>query len=218
MTGTYPMAHGVRDNGIVLRAGGIKRRWRARSRRPGTPRAPSSAPSSSIPAGGSTRDSIAMWTISTCRKAPWSARIWFAIAAKTVVANARTWLDQVKGGPFFAWVHLFDPHAPYDPPEPYRSQYGNAPWGLYHAEVAHVDNLVGQLLDWLAQNESGGDDRCRVRGRPRREPRAGMASRAMGSSCTTPRFMCRSFSGSPISRPAGGSPPRSARSTSCPPC
>ena len=39
-----------------------------------------------------------------------------------------------------------------DPPEPYRSQYGNAPWGLYHAEVAHVDNLVGQLLDWLAQN------------------------------------------------------------------
>jgi arylsulfatase A-like enzyme/tetratricopeptide (TPR) repeat protein len=70
-----------------------------------------------------------------------------------VVANARGWLEQVKGGRFFAWVHLFDPHAPYDPPEPFRSQYQSLPWGLYHAEVAHVDTLVGQLLDWLAQNQ-----------------------------------------------------------------
>ena len=46
--------------------------------------------------------------------------------------------------PWFAWVHLFDPHAPYDAPPEYRS--GRAP---YDAEVAYTDAMVGRLLDRL---------------------------------------------------------------------
>ena len=43
--------------------------------------------------------------------------------------------------PWFAWVHLFDPHAPYDAPVEYRA--GRAP---YDAEIAYADAMLGQLL------------------------------------------------------------------------
>ena len=48
--------------------------------------------------------------------------------------------------PFFAWVHLFDPHAPYDPPEPFRTRYAS---NLYDGEVAFTDQQVGRLVDKL---------------------------------------------------------------------
>ena len=48
------------------------------------------------------------------------------------------------GGPWFAWVHLFDPHTPYDAPAAYRA--GRSP---YDAEVAYTDAMLGQLLDRL---------------------------------------------------------------------
>jgi len=38
--------------------------------------------------------------------------------------EALGWLDRKKGGKFFAWIHLYDPHTPYEPPEPFRSSYG----------------------------------------------------------------------------------------------
>jgi choline-sulfatase len=46
--------------------------------------------------------------------------------------------------PWFAWVHLYDPHAPYRAPEPYASQHEP-----YDAEVAYTDAMVGKLLDDL---------------------------------------------------------------------
>jgi arylsulfatase A-like enzyme/Flp pilus assembly protein TadD len=46
--------------------------------------------------------------------------------------------------PWFAWVHLFDPHAPYDAPPDYRP--GRTP---YDAEVAYADAMVGRLIDSL---------------------------------------------------------------------
>ena len=48
--------------------------------------------------------------------------------------------------PFFAWVHLYDPHEPYRAPEPYASQHEP-----YDAEVAYTDAMVGRLLDDLAK-------------------------------------------------------------------
>jgi choline-sulfatase len=48
-------------------------------------------------------------------------------------------------GPFFAWVHLYDPHAPYEPPEPYRGRFASA----YDGEVAFADAQLGRLLDEL---------------------------------------------------------------------
>jgi arylsulfatase A-like enzyme len=43
---------------------------------------------------------------------------------------------------FFLWVHLYEPHDPYAPPEPYRTTYAAAP---YYGEVAYADELVGRL-------------------------------------------------------------------------
>jgi arylsulfatase A-like enzyme/cytochrome c-type biogenesis protein CcmH/NrfG len=74
--------------------------------------------------------------------------------ANVVVDAAMKWLDEGRGKPgnkpFFAWVHLYDPHTPYEPPEPYRSKFTSAdPTSLYDGEIAFVDSQVGRLLDWL---------------------------------------------------------------------
>lgn len=63
--------------------------------------------------------------------------------ATAVVAAARPWIDR-QTGRWFAWVHVFDPHAPYRPPEPYASRY--AP-DLYAGEVAATDAALAPLLD-----------------------------------------------------------------------
>ena len=41
-----------------------------------------------------------------------------------ILDEALAWLEQEKDRPFFAWIHLYDPHTPYEPPEPFRSEYG----------------------------------------------------------------------------------------------
>jgi arylsulfatase A-like enzyme/Tfp pilus assembly protein PilF len=68
-----------------------------------------------------------------------------------VVSEALRWMGEAKTGPFFAWVHLYDPHAPYEPPEPHRGRHAGGRYGLYDGEVAHVDELIGRLLDWLSK-------------------------------------------------------------------
>lgn len=69
-----------------------------------------------------------------------------------VIADATAWFDGRGGAePWFAWIHLFDPHAPYDPPEPFASRYGGRP---YMGEVAYTDSLVGALLDHLGGLDS----------------------------------------------------------------
>ena len=62
------------------------------------------------------------------------------------IEKAFAWLDEPRDAPFFLWVHLFEPHDPYRPPEPYRSQYPDRP---YDAEVAYADSLVGVLREGL---------------------------------------------------------------------
>jgi arylsulfatase A-like enzyme/Flp pilus assembly protein TadD len=63
-----------------------------------------------------------------------------------VVAHALAWLNLHPQGPFFIWVHLYDAHDPYDPPEPYKSRYASAP---YDGEIAYADSAVGKLLSQL---------------------------------------------------------------------
>jgi choline-sulfatase len=66
--------------------------------------------------------------------------------AGEVVDHALTWLARARSKPFFAWVHLFDPHAPYEPPAPYRARFSKR---LYDGEVAYADAQVGRLVAWL---------------------------------------------------------------------
>ncbi|MCU0223599.1 MAG: sulfatase-like hydrolase/transferase [Acidobacteria bacterium] len=63
------------------------------------------------------------------------------------VDSALTWLIALGPKPAFLWVHLFEPHAPYDPPPDLAARYkGN----LYQGEVAEADRALGRLLDGLA--------------------------------------------------------------------
>lgn len=63
--------------------------------------------------------------------------------AKEVVARATAWIRKRSDAPFFAWVHVFDPHAPYDPPSPFRESYAGRP---YAGEIAYTDDALGPLL------------------------------------------------------------------------
>jgi arylsulfatase A-like enzyme/Flp pilus assembly protein TadD len=63
-----------------------------------------------------------------------------------VVAHALAWLSKHPKGPFFMWVHLYDAHDPYDPPEPFQTRYAAQP---YDGTIAYDDSLVGKLLDEL---------------------------------------------------------------------
>lgn len=77
--------------------------------------------------------------------------------ANQVVDAALRWLDQPSSQPFFAWVHLYDAHFPYDPPEPFRSRFATSdPKSLYDGEIAFADSQVGRLLEWLRRK--GVDD------------------------------------------------------------
>lgn len=60
-----------------------------------------------------------------------------------VVDRALAWLEEAGDQPFFMWAHLYDPHAPYEPPSPYREQYAGQP---YLGAVAFSDAQVGRLL------------------------------------------------------------------------
>ena len=70
-----------------------------------------------------------------------------------VMDAALDWLDEQKNSPFFAWIHLYDPHTPYEPPEPYLSEYRpRGLVGLYDGEIAFMDEQIGRCLSWLEAN------------------------------------------------------------------
>ena len=71
-----------------------------------------------------------------------------------VIDAALAWLDEQKKSSFFAWIHLYDPHLPYEPPEPYYSEYNpRGLLGLYDGEIAFMDEQIGRCTAWLAKND-----------------------------------------------------------------
>ncbi len=73
--------------------------------------------------------------------------------AAEVTDQALAWVRDLEG-PFFLWVHYYDPHADYRPPEPYASMQAGRP---YDGEIAYVDAELGRLLEGL--DALGGADR-----------------------------------------------------------
>ncbi len=70
-----------------------------------------------------------------------------------ILDEALGWLEKEKDRSFFAWIHLYDPHSPYEPPEPFLSEYrGKGHVGLYDGEIAFMDSQIGRLVDWLASS------------------------------------------------------------------
>ncbi len=58
------------------------------------------------------------------------------------LAALEPWLRSVHDKPFFAFLHLYEPHHPWDPPEPFASRY---PLG-YDAEIASADAIIGRFI------------------------------------------------------------------------
>ena len=65
----------------------------------------------------------------------------------TTTSLAKRWIDSIGTKPFFLFLHLYEPHVPYEPPEPFRSRYANA----YDGEIATADAIVGDLIRHLKQ-------------------------------------------------------------------
>ena len=67
------------------------------------------------------------------------------------VSRAREWWDSRGGQRRFLWVHLFTPHYPYQPPEPFATRYRAEP---YYGDVALADAQLSSLLDGLLQESA----------------------------------------------------------------
>ena len=68
--------------------------------------------------------------------------------AQEVVTASNSWLEQHRENPFFLFLHTFDPHAPYAPPEPFASRFRE---DQYAGEIAYTDFCVGQVIAKLKQ-------------------------------------------------------------------
>src|SRR5437763_8377328 len=64
--------------------------------------------------------------------------------AGATIDRALKWLNTQSGKPYFLWVHLYDPHQPYNPPGVFKTKYPDRP---YDGEIAYADQQLGRLLD-----------------------------------------------------------------------
>lgn len=69
--------------------------------------------------------------------------------AEKVINVTLGWLEK-QSSKWFAFVHLWDPHQPYSPPEPFKSKFKD---DLYSGEVAYVDYELGRLLEYLERED-----------------------------------------------------------------
>ena len=146
LTGTYPQVHGVRDMGGFVLARDV--------------------PTLATVAAGAGYQTAAVVGAAVLNrhygldrgfalysddmKAPAGAKALSVVGevrGEVVTQRAVEWLgkrDRAK--PFLLWAHYYDPHFPYNAPEPYKSRY---PKDSYGAEIAYTDEQVGKLVDAL---------------------------------------------------------------------
>ena len=72
--------------------------------------------------------------------------------AKETTDRVVSYLGQQPRQPLFLWVHFYDPHYPYTPPEPFRTRYAKQP---YFGEVAFMDQELGRLIQVFEQRIPG---------------------------------------------------------------
>ncbi len=68
--------------------------------------------------------------------------------ADVVVDRAISWLKE-QNSLWFLWIHCWDPHDPYDPPEPFKTRFSKNP---YDGEVAYVDHVLERLFSYMEEN------------------------------------------------------------------
>jgi arylsulfatase A-like enzyme/Tfp pilus assembly protein PilF len=151
MTGTYPMAHGARDNSTFV----VPDRVTTLAETLGHAGYETAAIVASFVLDSrfnldqgfaSYNDDVgAHWSIDEVRVREANEFGFSERKANLVTAAALDWLELPRREPFFLWLHYFDPHEPINPPEPHQSRFTEA----YDAEVAFADEQLGRLLDAL---------------------------------------------------------------------
>lgn len=143
LTGLLPPEHGVRDN--------VGFRFDARAHRnlPSIVRsqgyATGAAVSSVVLRGEAGLAAMFDFYDDAIEARPGAAFREYQRSGKITESIAERWIDAHASQPFFFFFHIYEPHVPYDPPEPFRSRYSNA----YDGEIAASDAIVGSLLQHL---------------------------------------------------------------------
>ncbi|HEX8171616.1 MAG TPA: sulfatase-like hydrolase/transferase [Thermoanaerobaculia bacterium] len=143
LTGTLPSVHGVRDNvGFVLRSPTLASRFKQRGYATG-------AAVSAYVLRGATGVGAGFDAYDDEIDRGSSEQSLGAVQRRgaLTIASARNWITAHDRAPFFYFLHLYEPHSPYDAPEPFRSRASSA----YDAEVAYADSLVGGFLGFLKE-------------------------------------------------------------------
>ncbi len=152
-TGTYPMAHGVRDNGLFVlpqRAKTLAEVLAARGWKTGA--AVGSFPVTrrfGLDQGFeyfNDHITLAAEDYRGDRVAPSRGLFFDERPAPWVNDAIRPWLEENLGGPFFSWIHYWDAHHPHQPPPPFNQIFAN---DLYEGEIAFVDQSLGSLIQLL---------------------------------------------------------------------
>ena len=142
LTGLYPATHGVRNNGHELAS-----KWRTLAEiLKGHGFATAAFVSSfSVDSRFGIGRGFEVYDDTFQPQAPLKGANTERRAEETFARFSR-WLDKSGPGRFFAWVHYYDPHLPYDPPSPYREASQGRP---YDGEIAYMDRYVGAVLEAL---------------------------------------------------------------------
>lgn len=153
LTGTLPPVHGVRENGVVFDR---KTPTIARAFRDAGYRTAAFVGAYVLNRRFGLDEGFETYDDAVRRDMERAELLEAERAAEKVVDAALKWLPDGEA-PFFLWVHLYDPHAPYMPPPEFLEKAGGNP---YDGEVAYADAQVGRLI--AALRERGLTDRTIV--------------------------------------------------------
>ena len=142
MTGLYPATHGVRNNGHDLAP-----KWRTLAEiLKGHGFATAAFVSSfSVDSRFGIGRGFDVYDDTFRSQAPLKSENAERRAEETFARFSR-WLENHWQNRFFAWIHYYDPHLPYDPPSPYAEGSAGRP---YDGEIAYMDHYVGAVLERL---------------------------------------------------------------------
>ncbi|MEQ8767785.1 MAG: sulfatase [Planctomycetota bacterium] len=143
LTGTWPNTHGLRDNG----QSGLSDRATTLATHLGRQGYETAAFIAAYPLRSefSLDRGFAHYDDDLPKRATSTGEAYSERSATDVLALAADWWEErTPGKPAFAWIHLFDPHSPYAPPEPFATSFRN---DAYQGEIAYLDHALGQFLD-----------------------------------------------------------------------
>jgi arylsulfatase A-like enzyme/Flp pilus assembly protein TadD len=144
LTGRYPYRHGARANGTFR----LEDRITTLAERLGNAGYRTAAMISAfvLDARFGLHQGFEVYDDDLTRGIKYSPHMFRERPAEVTTESVTGWLRQNGQESFFLWVHYFDPHAVYLPPEPFRTQYRHAP---YDGEIAYVDSQIGALMEQL---------------------------------------------------------------------